>query len=239
MGASGSLYGPFVYNMADGGNAAPEAAKGDRLELKELLDNPSSAAFSRLKYLPRLGYDDQIAEFVNGLFLAAAEAKYEGDWDKLSDFLDRWEEIAIGLQFAGMRMPDVDGVPWAPLSKPLDQARVALVTTGGVFLEGQTPYTERGDATYREVPRDSAHDQLHIWHPGYDFGPAMQDINCIFPLDRFDELEAEGAIGELADINYSFMGLIPDPATLMSETAPEVGQRLKDAGVDAAFLAST
>ncbi len=228
-----------MWPKADGGNTASVAAKEGRLEIKELLNNPGSAAFSRLKYIPRLGYDDQIAEFVNGLFLAAAEAKYEGDWDKLSDFLDRWEEIAIGLQFAGMRMPEVAGVPWAPLSKPLDQARVALVTTGGVFLEGQTPYTERGDATYREIPGDTAHDQFRIWHPGYDFGPAMQDINCIFPLDRFRELEAEGAIGELADINYSFMGLLPDPATLMSDTAPEVGQRLKDAGVDAAFLAPT
>ena len=225
--------------MADGGTQRRRPQKEDRLELKELLNNPGSAAFSRLKYIPRLGYDDQIAEFINGLFLAATEAKYEGDWDKLSDFLDRWEEIAIGLQFAGMRMPEVDGVPWAPLSKPLDQTKVAVVTTGGVFLEGQTPYTERGDATYRELPGDTAHEQFRIWHPGYDFGPAMQDINCIFPLDRFRELEAEGAIGQLADINYSFMGLIPDPATLMSETAPEVGRRLKDAGVDAAFLAST
>ena len=208
--------------------------------LKELLSKSGTAPFSRLKYIPRLGSDEHLAEFVNALYVAAAEAKYADDWDKLSDVLDHWEEVGIGLQFAGLRIPDLEGVPWATLSKPLDRARVALVTTGGVFLEGQTPYSERGDATYRAIPRDAAHDALRIWHPGYDFGPAMQDINCIFPLDRFKELEDEGVIGELADTNYSFMGLIPNPtAALMPETAPEVGRRLKDEGVDAVFLAST
>lgn len=210
------------------------------MELRELLSKPNTAPFSRLKYISRLGSDEQVAEFVNALYIAAAEAKYEDDWDKLSDFLDHWEEVGIGLQFAGLNIPDLEGIPWATLMKPLASAKVALVTTGGVFLEGQTPYTERGDATYREIPRDAAHDAFRIWHPGYDFGPAMQDINCIFPLDRFKELEDEGVIGELAEINYSFMGLIPDPTeVLMPETAPEVGRRLKGEGVDAVFLAST
>lgn len=209
------------------------------LELKELLNNPGSAAFSRIKYLQRFGYEDQIAEFINGLFLAAVEAKYQGDWDLVNDFLERWEELAIGLQFQTMRMPESGGTPWATLTKPLDQCKVALVTTGGVFLDGQTPYTERGDATYREITRDVQKHQFRIWHPGYDTGPATKDINCIFPIDRFRELEAEGVIGELAQTNYSFMGHIPDPETLIRDTAPEVGRRLKDAGVDAAFLAST
>ena len=210
------------------------------MELKELISKPNTVPFSRLKYIPRLGSDEQFSEFLNALYIAAAEARYEDDWSKLSDVLEHWEEVGIGLQFAGLRIPDLDGVPWAKLTKPLARARVALVTTGGVFLDGRTPYTERGDATYREIPKDAAHDVFRIWHPGYDFGPAMQDINCIFPIDRFKELEDEGIIGELADTNYSFMGLIPEPAeALMPETAPEVGRRLKDEGVDAVFLAST
>ena len=210
------------------------------MELKELIGKPNTVPFSRLKYISRLGSDEQFAEFVNALYIAAAEAKYEDDWSKLPDVLEYWEEVGIGLQFAGLRIPELEGIPWATLTKPLARAKVALVTTGGVFLEGQTPYSERGDATHREIPRDAAHEAFRIWHPGYDFGPAMQDINCIFPLDRFKELEDEGIIGELADTNYSFMGLIPDPAeALMPETAPEVGRRLKDEGVDAVFLAST
>jgi D-proline reductase (dithiol) PrdB len=197
------------------------------MELKELLANPGTAAFSRIKYLNRFGDDDQIKEFCNGLFLAAVECKYQGNWDLLNDFLERWEDTAIGFQFRTLKLPDAGEVPWARLTKPLDESRVALVTTGGVYLEGQRPF-ERGDDTYREIPRDTPGDRFRIWHPGYDTGPATRDINCIFPIDRFRELEAEGAIGELAGTNYSFMGLIPDPERLVNETAPEAARKLKE-----------
>ena len=210
------------------------------MELKELLNNPNTAAVSRLKYLPRFATDEQIAEFLNGLFLAAANARYEGDWDILNDFLEKWDEIGIGLQYQTMKMPDAGEVPWATLSKPLSECKVALVTTGGVYMEGQKPYTERGEATYRQIPGDARTEDFRIWHPGYDYGPATQDINCIFPIDRFRELEREGIIGSLADTHYSFMGLIPEPTEeLIPETAPEAARLLKKDGVDAVFLAST
>ncbi len=209
------------------------------MDPKELLNNPGTAAFSRIKYLQRFGYTDQVTEFINGLFLAAVESKYKGDWDDLTYFLEGWENIAVGLQFQGMVMPELGPIPWAEFRKPLEQSTVALVTTGGVSLPGQTPYSERGDASYRTIPRDADTKSFHIWHPGYDNVPANQDINCIFPLDRFKEMEAEGVIGRLAETNYAFMGLIPEPEHLVNETAPEVALRLKDAGVDAVFLAST
>ncbi len=209
------------------------------MELKDLLQNPGTAAFSRLKYLPRFASDEQMAEFINGLFIAATESKYSGDWEQLWEYLDRWDDIGIGLQFEGLSIPEYDGIPWAELRKPLDQCKIALVTTGGVFLEGQTPYTETDDPTSREISRNAGRGHFRIWHPGYDHGPANEDINCIFPIDRFRELEAEGVIGELAETSYSFMGLIRTTEPLMNETAPDVARRLKEDGVDAVFLAST
>ena len=209
------------------------------MELKEILNNPATAGFSRIKYLQRYCSDDQIMEFLNQLFLAAVESKYTGDWEKLIKLLDKWEDEGINLQFQGMKFPETDSVPWAILTKPPSQCKVAIVTTGGIFLEGQMPYTERGDSTYRQIPRDFVKSDIRIWHPGYDHGPAEQDINCIFPVDRFKELEEEDVIGELAETNYSFMGLIDNPVALMAETAPEAARRLKDAGVDVVFLAST
>ena len=209
------------------------------MELQELLTNPGTAAFSRIKYLKRFGYDDQIAEFVNGLFMAAVDGKYQGDWDALIEFIEQWEEVAIGLQFRSMRMPDTGDTPWATMQKPLHQSTIALVTTGGLFLEGQRPFEEEDDSTYREIHRDALPESIRIWHPGFDKGPATRDINCIFPLDRFKELEAEGLVGGLAETSYSFMGLIREPQRLIGETAPEVAGHLKDAGVDAVFMAST
>ena len=209
------------------------------MENKEMLSNPGTVAFSRIKYIPRLASEEKIAEFINGLFLEAVKAKYNQDWEELGKFLEKWEDFAIELQFSGMQFPESPDIPWAPLNKPLNRCRIALVTTGGVYIEGQTPYSETNDISYREIPRDTPKETFRIWHPGYDKEPALEDINCIFPIDRFKELEAEGVIGELAETNYSFMGLIRDTERLMNESASEVGRRLRDSGVDAVFLAST
>lgn len=209
------------------------------MDLKELLRNPRTAPFSRLKYLARYANDEQIAEFLNGLFNVAAEARYSGDWTPLEEFLDRWEDVAIGGQFQSMGVAEADSIPWVRLAKPIRECRIAVVTTGGVYVEGQVPYSRTDDISYREVPRDTPTSRLRIWHPGYDNGPASQDINCIFPVDRFRELEAEGLIGGLAQTAYSFMGLINSHQALSAETAPEVAERLRQDGVDAVFLAST
>ena len=185
-----------------------------------------------------LGSDEQIKEFVNELFLAAAQAKYDDDWDPVVELLDRWEDEAIQLQFDTMDMPAAEDVPWATLDKPLSESKFALVTTGGVYVEGQKPF-ERQDTTFRAIDKDTPTDQFQIWHPGYDHGPAKEDVNCIFPVDRFRELEAEGAIGSLSDHYYCWMGLIDDTDTLINKSAPEAALQLKEADVDAVFLAST
>ena len=57
--------------------------------LKDLLENPRTAPFSRLKYLQRFASEEEVAEFLNGLFNVAAEARYGGHWDLLEAFLDR------------------------------------------------------------------------------------------------------------------------------------------------------
>ena len=65
-------------------------------------------------------------------------------------------------------------------------------------------------------------------------------MNCVFPLQRLLEMEAEGEIGEVAPTAYSFMGLInANTNALMEDTAPEVARRLKQAGVEAVFITAT
>lgn len=209
------------------------------MELKDLLNNPASAAFSRIKYLQKYGADEEVARFLNHLFLKAVEAKYRGDWDEFTRFLEEWEDKALQYQFKTVAIPSVGPIPWATLSKPLSQCKFALVTTGGVYVEGQKPFEPRDDTTYRQIPKDLDKSQIRILHRGYDNGPALQDINCIFPLDIFKDMESEGVIKELAQINYSFMGMIYDTDTLSNVTAAEVARKLKEDGVDAVFLAST
>ena len=207
------------------------------MDVKELLENPRTAAFSRIKYLQRRGSEDEMAEFLNALFLEAFKAKYSGDLDAFIEWMEGWEDVALTGQFNTMESPDVE-IPWATLSIPLSSAKVALVTTGGLYVEGQEPFG-RGDTSYRRIPSDVRKEDIRILHHGYDNGPANQDINCVYPLDRFKEMESEGKIGELSDTGYSFMGMINDTETLINDSAPQVARALKQDGVDAVFLAST
>jgi D-proline reductase (dithiol) PrdB len=56
----------------------------------------------------------------------------------------------------------------------------------------------------------------------------------VFPLDRLNELAAEGEIGSVAATHYSFMGAT-DPVQ-MEPHARELAGRLKADGVDAVIL---
>ena len=41
--------------------------------------------------------------------------------------------------------------PHTPLHSPLNECKVALITTAGFFLHGQIPFGN-GDCSYREIP---------------------------------------------------------------------------------------
>ena len=130
-----------------------------------------------------------------------------------------------------------EATPHTPLRLPLNECRVALITTAGFFLEGQPPF-EGGDCSYREIPNAIQTQALINGHnsAAYDERGLETDPNLAFPLDRFKELETEGKIGSLNHRHFSFMGSITKPKPLIKKTAPEVGQMLKTDDVDVAFL---
>ena len=131
--------------------------------------------------------------------------------------------------------------PNARLQKELSRCRVALITTAGLHLQEQKSYDDRiigGDCSYREIPNTIETQALALGHrsKAFDASGAESDINLVFPLDRFRELENAGKIGSLNDRHFSFMGSITKPKRLIEKTAPEVGQLLKADGVDVVFL---
>ena len=127
--------------------------------------------------------------------------------------------------------------PNTPLRLPLNECRVALITTAGFLLHGQDPF-ESGDCSYREIPNAIETQALINGHKSaaYDERGLEADPNLAFPLDRFKELETEGKIGSLNHRHFSFMGSITKPDALITQSAPEVGQMLKADGVDVTFL---
>ena len=125
----------------------------------------------------------------------------------------------------------------APVTKPREKCRVALVTTGGVHLKNQEPFTPKnGDHSFRLIPRNTPKSELTITHGHYDETDVRADVNCLLAMDRLEELVAEGYVASAAANHISFMGYIPDVGPLVKETAPEAAKILLDDGVDIAVL---
>jgi D-proline reductase (dithiol) PrdB len=125
-------------------------------------------------------------------------------------------------------------IPWTPLRKPLSDATVVLISTGGVHLRRDPPFHLNSDSSYRVIPGDAQPGDLAISHQAYDRTDALKDINLIFPIERLRELEAEYVIGRLAGENYGF-GLMGSAARLMP-SIKEVARRIRDSGADLALL---
>ena len=157
----------------------------------------------------------------------------------LAKALNRWPRLgkAVAGRWASLESRDI---PWTPLIRPLRECTVALVTTAGVLLKGQTlfdMFDQQGDPSFREIP-DGPLSKLMITHDYYDHRDADRDLNIVFPLERLHELAEEGIIGGVASHHYGFMGHITGPHvnTLMERTAPEVARRLLDDGARAVVL---
>jgi D-proline reductase (dithiol) PrdB len=135
-------------------------------------------------------------------------------------------------------------IPWTPLSKPLAECTVALVSTGGIALKSDKPFDQEGerknpwwgDPSYRIIPRGTRSEDIRVYHLHIDPGPAEQDMNCLLPLDRLDELVESGKAGRAADSHYSFMGYILEPAELLQKSVPAIIGHLRQDKVDVAVF---
>lgn len=135
----------------------------------------------------------------------------------------------------------LQSVPCAKLTKPLREARVALVTTAGLHLPEQNGFDfslPGGDASFREIPDTVSTQTLIESHKSeaFDHSGVEADKNLALPLDRFRELCNRGVIGALNHRHISFMGSITKPQKLIEETAPLAAQKLREDGVEVAFL---
>lgn len=135
-----------------------------------------------------------------------------------------------------------EDIPWTEVVKPVSESKVAIISTGGVYVKGDTPFTDHyglGDPSYREIPLDTRIARLDHFHEHYDHTNAYQDINCIFPIERMQELVKEKIVGSLSEYHYSFMGYVPIPHPLMTRTAPDLAKKLRLQDVDIAILIPT
>ena len=140
----------------------------------------------------------------------------------------------MAQRLAELECPDFKTTPWVA-GPPLSQRRVAIVSSAGLVRRGEEPFRGR-DADFRVIPGDVTPEQLLVSHISINFDRTgfQEDRNVVFPLDRLNELAAEGVIGSVAATHYAFMGAT-DPVQ-MEPYAREVAGRLKQDQVDAVIL---
>lgn len=217
------------------------------LEVADLGKSPLSAdspaafatAFSKIRFVAGLD-DEEGLEFFNGLYHATVLSKDDGDWSRVEQFIEDWETKLVSR--ARPNALRYESSPWTPMKKPLSEARVALITTGGMYIkDSQEPYDPSSDPSFREIPISTPSSAFDIRHGHYDDSLAREDINVIFPYERVKELAADGVIGSFAETAYAFMGFIirDDVEKLINETAPEVARRLVADGVDVVLIGTT
>ena len=85
----------------------------------------------------------------------------------------------------------------------------------------------------RDSPRDYV---LGHWSPYFDATGFALDINTVFPIDRLDELAAEGIIGSVADEHLAYAGNQFDLSAIRIDSGPAGAKFLKEQDVDVVLL---
>ena len=119
--------------------------------------------------------------------------------------------------------------------KPLGERRVVIISTAGLHRRGDRPF-DRDDGSYRVIPGETPAGDLVMSHISVNFDRTgfQQDHNVVFPIDRLRELVADGTVGSMASVHYSFMGAFPVDAA--EPHARHLAGMLKADKVDAALL---
>lgn len=119
-------------------------------------------------------------------------------------------------------------VPFTPFDKELSAATVTLACATGVYAPGQEPFPleDPGDESYREIASDVAVEDLKIVHGHYDHSEADADPNIVFPLASLRELAAEGFIGSVNPVHYSY-GFTTKLRDLYEKTFPEIADKIE------------
>lgn len=134
----------------------------------------------------------------------------------------------------------IDVIDYGPTTSvippPLDQARVAIVTTAGLRPDGGGTWTAGQGFTVLDH-NDHAPTLGHV-SANFDRSGIAADLDVVYPRRRLDELAAQGRIGSVAPRHLSFMGAQLDHTftTLLLDTGPAAAKVLRDDGVDVVLL---
>ena len=145
-------------------------------------------------------------------------------------------------QYAALGYPpyswvtNAESPSFAPLPKPLSECRLGVVSSGGIYQQGQVAFHYKDDISLRVISKSAAADSLRATHFAYDLTDARKDPNVVLPLAALSALLARGELGELAENAYTFMGGIYSARKVREQIAPELLSRFRRDEVDVVML---
>jgi D-proline reductase (dithiol) PrdB len=137
----------------------------------------------------------------------------------------------------------LDEVPWAPLRRPLDECRLALVASSVCLVRGDAhEYSgvEIGDPSFREIDDDVDTGEVLATSRGRaGDGAADLERTVALALDGLRAAVADGRLGELNRRHLALCGPVAATAAALRHTAPLAADRLTADQVDVALLVPT
>ena len=152
---------------------------------------------------------------------------------------DYYQTLGYGAPY---RWAHYAEVPFAPVTKPLADSRIALVTTAAPYQpdkgdQGPGAAYNAAAKFYTVYSGETATDHdLRISHIAYDrIHTTAEDINSWFPLPALRRAAAAGRIGEIAP---RFHGAPTNRShrTTLDVDSPELLRRIREDRADAAIL---
>lgn len=144
--------------------------------------------------------------------------------------------------------PQLDHEPtWTPFDKPLSEATIGLLSSGGIFLpasqesfdmDRERREPQWGDPSLRMIPSSTEQSEIDASHLHINTTDITTDVDVALPIHRLNELAAEGTIGRAASEHFSVMGYQQEGAEVWrTQTAPEIAARCHAESIDALILA--
>ena len=130
-------------------------------------------------------------------------------------------------------------VPFAPVTKPLADCTLALVSTSDVHFKDDAAaageFNAFGGNVY-SIPSATPAEALYSRQEHFDtHATHIDDVDSYFPLTRLRELQAAGAFARLAARAHGVFTSYSRRKTLEAD-GPEVLKRCREDGADAVIL---
>jgi len=141
--------------------------------------------------------------------------------------------------FKAYPFPAFTETPWTPLTLPLAEVRLGVVTTAGLYRKGVDAAfadTAEGDPRVVEIPSGADAAQLEIAHSHLPEDFIRSDMSMVLPLEHLRDLERERSLGEIAPRIFSVVGYRTRAHDVAETTATTIAAAMAEDGVTLALI---